>query len=94
MKSIKIALTSMFLILSSYASAVEISRLYVLDSFITESLSKPTTRVIFGLIDPAVKHIFSSIDVPPILWRDFALFDFILEPSPAARTIVWMSTVI
>jgi hypothetical protein len=54
----------------------------------TESLSKPTTNVIFGLIDPAVKHIFSSIDVPPILWRDFALFDFILEPSPAARTIV------
>ena len=70
-----------------------ISRLKFLDLSKIDSLSKPTMSVIFLLIFPAVWQIISSIVFPPILCRDFALFDFILEPSPAARTIVCTFTI-
>ena len=67
---------------------MEMSEINLEDSLIIDSLSNPTTKVIFGLMLPAVWHIFSSMVTPPTLCKDFALLDFILEPSPAARIIV------
>ena len=69
---------------------MEMSKLNAWDSLIIVSLSNPTTKVIFGLILPAVWHIFSSMVTPPTLCKGFALLDLILEPSPAARIIVCM----
>ena len=74
-------------------SHVEISKSKFLDSLIIESLSNPTIRVIFVLMLPAVLQIISSMVFPPTLCKDFALLDFILDPSPAARIIVCMFTI-
>ena len=74
-------------------SHVEISKSKLLDSLIIEFLSNPTIRVIFALMLSAVLQIISSMVFPPTLCKDFALLDFILDPSPAARIIVCMFTI-
>ena len=62
-------------------------------SFVTESFSKPTTKEVSSVKFETVSKIRLSIDSPPTGWRDFALFDSILEPSPAARITVWIFTI-
>ena len=57
-------------------------------SLITESFPKPTTKEVLCVISTTLAYILLSIEWPPRGWRDFALFESILEPSPAANMTV------